>query len=64
MKESKFIMHKYAPIQPNFFGREFPTSWRELDYGIDKLGSLIDNEIDDYEMNYKEDWKRWIFVFP
>jgi hypothetical protein len=34
------VMHRYAPLQGAFFNREFPTSWRQIDYGIGKLPLL------------------------
>lgn len=27
-------MHSYVPLQGAFFNREFPTSWRQLDFAI------------------------------
>lgn len=27
-------MHRYAPLQGAFFNREFPTAWRQLDFGV------------------------------
>ena len=30
-------MHKYAPLRNNFFAREYPTSWRDIDKGIKEL---------------------------
>ena len=28
------VMHKYSPLNGPFFNREFPTSWRQLDFGL------------------------------
>jgi GDP-fucose protein O-fucosyltransferase len=32
------VMHKYAPVKKAFFNREFPTSWRDIDHGINHPG--------------------------
>lgn len=29
------IMHKYSQLYGPFFNREFPTSWRQIDFGLD-----------------------------
>ena len=28
------VMHKYSPLHGPFFNREFPTSWRQLDFDL------------------------------
>lgn len=40
MKEKKFAMHQYTPIQNAFYSREFPTAWRDIDKGITELSSM------------------------
>ncbi|KAL7580929.1 hypothetical protein ACA910_005747 [Epithemia clementina (nom. ined.)] len=35
--ESLKAMHQYAPLQGAAFNRENPTSWRQLDYGIEAI---------------------------
>lgn len=42
MKEKQLAMHRYAPIQPQYFMREFPTSWRGLDSGIHDIKDLVE----------------------
>jgi hypothetical protein len=34
-KDRQLVMHKYTPIQQGFFTREFPTSWRGIDFGVE-----------------------------
>ena len=29
------VMHTYSPLYGPFFNREFPTSWRQIDFGLD-----------------------------
>jgi len=36
-KDKKFEMQQYVPVKGGFFSREYPTSWRGIDEGIDKL---------------------------
>lgn len=38
---NKFALQKYVPMHHNFFPREFPTSWRDIDQGIDWLPQLL-----------------------
>ena len=35
--DKKFEMNKFMPVKGGFFSREYPTSWRGLDQGIDEL---------------------------
>lgn len=39
-KERLNEMHKYAPLRRNFYVREYPTSWRDIDQGIKELASI------------------------
>ena len=39
-KEHKTEMHKYAPPRGGFFSREYPTSWRDIDKGIEELAAI------------------------
>jgi len=36
-KEREKEMHKYASLRSGFFSREYPTSWRDIDKGIEEL---------------------------
>jgi len=36
-------MHKYAPLIGASFNRENPTSWRQLDFGIDEIPKMMEN---------------------
>jgi hypothetical protein len=36
-RDKKFEMNKFMPVKGGFFSREYPTSWRGLDQGIDEL---------------------------
>ena len=38
-KKNQLEMHHYSHIQGAFFNREFPASWRDIDKGIEELGS-------------------------
>lgn len=40
-KKNMEAMHKYAVVTQPFFNREFPTSWRDLDKGVDNLPGMI-----------------------
>lgn len=40
MLDRKFVLQEYVPLSGSFFAREFPTSWRDIDKGIDELASL------------------------
>lgn len=31
----KNVMHTYSPLNTPFFNREYPTSWRQLNFGVD-----------------------------
>mmetsp|Transcript_20688 Transcript_20688/g.57448 ORF Transcript_20688/g.57448 Transcript_20688/m.57448 type:complete len:678 (-) Transcript_20688:278-2311(-) len=33
-------MHTYSPIRGAFFNREFPTSWRAIDTGVEELAAI------------------------
>lgn len=35
--DKKYQMLKYFPVKQPIFMREFPTSWRDIDKGIDEL---------------------------
>ena len=37
--EKTFQMHQYQPLSRGFFNREFPTSWRQIDEGIEKMAN-------------------------
>ena len=37
----KFEMNEYVPLRGGFFNREFPTSWRDIDKGIEELQSTM-----------------------
>jgi hypothetical protein len=39
----KYALQKFVPMQQGFFPREFPTSWRDIDRGIDWLPLLPSN---------------------
>ena len=34
-------MNEYVPLRGGFFNREFPTSWRDIDKGIEELQSTM-----------------------
>lgn len=36
-KDKKYEMQQYMPVKGGFFSREYPTSWRGIDQGIDEL---------------------------
>eukprot|EP00536_Pseudo-nitzschia_multiseries_P003175 jgi/Psemu1/236458/estExt_Genewise1.C_470075 len=36
-KNRQLMMHEYSPLGGAFFSREFPTSWRGIDTGIEEL---------------------------
>eukprot|EP00569_Conticribra_weissflogii_P003739 CAMPEP_0171329334 /NCGR_PEP_ID=MMETSP0878-20121228/1199_1 /TAXON_ID=67004 /ORGANISM="Thalassiosira weissflogii, Strain CCMP1336" /LENGTH=569 /DNA_ID=CAMNT_0011829301 /DNA_START=239 /DNA_END=1948 /DNA_ORIENTATION=+ len=36
-QKDKNLYTEYTPIKPPYFSREFPTSWRDIDKGIDEL---------------------------
>jgi hypothetical protein len=38
--ERKLEMHRYTPLRPGFFNREYPTAWRDIDRGIKELADL------------------------
>lgn len=38
--ERKFEMHKYTPLRGSFYSREYPTSWRDIDKGIEELAAV------------------------
>lgn len=38
--EKKLEMHVFQPLKGSFFNREFPTSWRQIDKGIEELQQL------------------------
>jgi hypothetical protein len=38
-KDKKLEMLTYTPVRRGFFNREFPTSWRDIDKGIEELAA-------------------------
>jgi len=40
-KSRKNAMHKYAPFNGGFFQREYPTSWRDIDKGIQEVTNIV-----------------------
>jgi GDP-fucose protein O-fucosyltransferase len=41
-KNERNAMHQYAALQGAFFNREFPTSWRQLDFDV-KDQTIVDS---------------------
>jgi hypothetical protein len=39
-------MHQYEPLSGAFFNREFPTSWRQIDFDVD-MSAISEEEIMD-----------------
>ena len=40
--EALKAMHRYAPLTGASFNRENPTSWRNLDFGIDEIPKMME----------------------
>lgn len=36
----KLLYQQYYPLRAPYYSREFPTSWRDIDKGIEELSSL------------------------
>ena len=41
---NKYAMHNYTRLSGAYFNREFPTSWRDIDYGIGHLPNVLVEE--------------------
>jgi hypothetical protein len=47
--DKRDILHTYAALNGPFFNREFPTSWRDLNRGIDKMALAPSGSKDESE---------------
>lgn len=41
LEDRKYHMQEFYPVKKSFYAREFPTSWRLIDKGIEELGSAV-----------------------